>query len=321
MEEKELARKRRWLVQLSGRGDCVPSPDERQAFDPATRSGTEVYESLTDDELLAVLRQAAARLGHSPAQKEVYWAYRTYLRQRFGKWPVALRLAGLSRAAGAGGSTVAEMTADYDLTQALLETVRTKAAALGRIPHAADLPEVCAGLQKKYATWGEVLTAAGIERSKTVYPIDDLTDADRALLAALRTQAQSLNRAPLKSEADTEVRAALIARCGSWRNALYQIGLEPVIHMAPFSGSRLDRSAEVPAPRHKSALYDCYYRVLELDAESKAHLTAVANLARKLGRAPKRGEVAPEVRRCLQNACGSWSNALFQLGLQPSKST
>ena len=324
METAELHKKRAWLSRLAAEHDPVTAPDtpsnaERQTFDLATRSGTELYESITDEELLSVLRQSAAKLGHSPAQKEVYWVYRTYLRQRFGKWPTALRLAGLSRAAGAGGSSFAEMTADYDQTQEFLAQVRSKAAELGRVPHATDLPEVCAGLSRKYATWGEVLAAAGMKRTLTVSLIDDLTEEDRSLLSALRNQAETLGRAPLKSEVDAALRAALVKRCGSWRNALYQVGLEPVIHITPFSGSKLDRPPEAPVPRHKSALYDCYYRVLNLDEEAKALLADIEALSSALGRPPKRGEVDPQVRRALQDACGSWSNALFQLGLQPGK--
>ncbi|NCB62897.1 MAG: hypothetical protein EOM52_04670 [Clostridia bacterium] len=325
MDGVQQKKKQIWLDALASayrpeNGMESPASAERQAFDPATREGTEFYESLSDEDLLTALCQAAARLGHSPSQKEVFWVYRTYLRQRFGKWPTALRLAGLSRAAGAGGCSLSAMSADYDRKEAMLAQVRSKAGQLGRVPHATDLPQVCEGLKREYATWGEVLAAAGVKRSQTVSRIAGLTAPDREMLAKLRAQAEELNRAPLKSEADAEVRAALIARCGSWRNALYQVGLEPVIHITPFSGSRLDRSADAPVPRHKSALYDCYYRVLTLDEEARAYLEAVSALAQRLGRAPKRGEVAPEVRHHLQASCGSWSNALFQLGLQPNKS-
>ena len=42
-------------------------------------------------------------------------------------------------------------------------------------------------------------------------------------------------------------------------------------------------------------------------------------LAEKLGRPPKRKEAPEALRKDLQKWCGSWSNTLFQLGLQPEK--
>ena len=41
--------------------------------------------------------------------------------------------------------------------------------------------------------------------------------------------------------------------------------------------------------------------------------------ARRLGRPPERREIPVPVRRRLQDACGSWSNALYQLGLEPRR--
>lgn len=294
-------------------GDKV-SPDQRQAFDLATREGTDFYRALTDEDLLTALRQAAARLGHSPAQREVFWVWRTYLRQRFGKWPAALQAAGLSRSAGAGGVSLARMESDYQQNQALLDQVAQAAKALGRVPHPGDLPQICQALGRKYATWGEVLSAAGVRREQTVRKLEGLDGETVRQLEVLRAQAQALGRAPLRSEVDAPLRAALTAACGSWRNALYQIGLEPVIHITPFSGARL--GGQGPRRRHGTALHDCYYRVLNLENEDRARLEEVRALSQRLGRAPKRGEVPAALRKALQTACGSWSNALFQLGLE-----
>ena len=42
-----------------------------------------------------------------PPNGEVFWVYRCYLKRRFGKWPYALQKAGLSKAAGRGGTSMA----------------------------------------------------------------------------------------------------------------------------------------------------------------------------------------------------------------------
>ena len=55
--------------------------------------------------------------------------------------------------------------------------------------------------------------------------------------------------------------------------------------------------------------------ILHLDPETAEDLAFIRNMAEKLGRPPRRREVPPEIRKRLQEACGSWSNALFQLGL------
>jgi hypothetical protein len=57
--------------------------------------GRRLYESYTDEELLDILRKAAAELGRPPTQKEVFCVYRAFIRRRFVNWPAALRAAGL----------------------------------------------------------------------------------------------------------------------------------------------------------------------------------------------------------------------------------
>lgn len=292
----------------------------RYALD--TPEGQALYESFTDDALLDILREAARRLGHSPAQGEVYWVYRRYLRARFKNWPTALRTAGLSRAAGRCGKPIERMQREEEALREMLEQVRAKAAELGRTPHPTDLPQVCQTLQERYQTWGEVLTAAGAEAAgaQAIFPIDDLAPEHRSLLSGIRAQADVLNRAPLRKEVDDAVRAALIERCGSWRNALYQIGLEPVRRISPFANTRLSRPADAPRARHRGTLYDCHYRVLRLDERTRQELELVRRTGQCLGRSPGRRDIPTAVRRHLQDVCGSWSNALYQLELaQPEE--
>lgn len=326
LDAVELARRRAWLGELAAA--CTDAADDRKtapeeisaAFALAETGGVQVYESYTDEELLNVLRSAAIRLGHSPSQREVFWVYRGYIKQRFEKWPYALQRAGLHKAAGSGGVTRERAERERLRCEQLLNQVRVKAAELGRVPHPADLPEVCRGLRKQYATWGELLAAAGIERVQTLCQLEDLEPEYREKLAQLSRQAYALGRAPLRTEVAEDLRAPLVERCGSWRNALYQIGLEPVTHITPFSTAFLLKAGEEGSRRpHRSELSDCYYKVLGLSPDALAALDEVKSLAAQLGHTPRRGEVDDALRKKLQAACGSWSNALFQVGLQPAR--
>lgn len=115
---------------------------------------------------------------------------------------------------------------------------------------------------------------------------------------------------------EQSLREALLRRFGSWRNVLYQIDLEPVRRITPFVNAPLQRGKEKRRATHRQELYDCHYRLLKLDPQTKADLELIRKLVQQLGHPPGRGEVPAEVRVRLQRACGSWSNALFQLGLQ-----
>lgn len=280
--------------------------------------GAELCAAFTDEELLDLLRITARRLGHSPAQGECHWLLRQYLRSRFRNWPGALRAAGLSRAAGQGGLPLERAAQKEREVQQLLDQVRAAAKTLGRLPHPSDLPEVGRLLSKRYRTWSQVLTAAGADKAVVagLRKFDDLSPEDKQQLDRLGALAQGINRAPLRSEVDPELWTALVRRFGSWRNALYQIGLEPVQRITPFVNAPLARGQNRSRAAHRGDLYDCHYRLLRPDQETAADLAFLQQMAERLGRPPRRREVPPEIRRRLQEACGSWSNALFQLGLE-----
>ena len=319
-----LEEKKRRLAQLAAactdpsETESEASEEELDEYSLQTAAGKLLYESFTDEELLNVVRKTAEQLGHSPAQREVFWVYRCYLKRRFEKWPYALQKAGLSKAAGRGGTSMARMEAERKHHRELLELVRERGIQLGRIPHPKDFQDELGDLAKYYQTWNQVLTAAGIHWEDTVHPIGDLEPEYRAMLEELLEQARALGRAPLRSDVEEPLRKKLIARCGSWRNTLYQIGLEPVAHITPFSGTVLSNTNK-GTKRHRTVLHECYYKVLNLDERAKRELEEVRRLAEKLGRPPKRKEAPEALRKDLQKWCGSWSNTLFQLGLQPEK--
>lgn len=268
-----LEEKKRRLAQLAAactdpsETESEASEEELDEYSLQTAAGKLLYESFTDEELLNVVRKTAEQLGHSPAQREVFWVYRCYLKRRFEKWPYALQKAGLSKAAGRGGTSMARMEAERKHHRELLELVRERGIQLGRIPHPKDFQDELGDLAKYYQTWNQVLTAAGIHWEDTVHPIGDL---------------------------------------------------EPVAHITPFSGTVLSNTNK-GTKRHRTVLHECYYKVLNLDERAKRELEEVRRLAEKLGRPPKRKEAPEALRKDLQKWCGSWSNTLFQLGLQPEK--
>ena len=283
-----LEEKKRRLAQLAAactdpsETESEASEEELDEYSLQTAAGKLLYESFTDEELLNVVRKTAERLGHSPAQREVFWVYRCYLKRRFEKWPYALQKAGLSKAAGRGGTSMARMEAERKHHRELLELVRERGIQLGRIPHPKDFQDELGDLAKYYQTWNQVLTAAGIHWEDTVHPIGDLEPEYRAMLEKLLEQARALGRAPLRSEVEEPLRKKLIARCGSWRNTLYQIGLEPVAHITPFSGTVLSNTNK-GTKRHRTVLHECYYKVLNLDERAKRELEEVRRLAEKRG--------------------------------------
>ena len=57
--------------------------------------GTVLYRAFSDDELLGILRETAAEIGHNPSKKDVFCVYRVFILRRFEKWPWALVAAGL----------------------------------------------------------------------------------------------------------------------------------------------------------------------------------------------------------------------------------
>lgn len=319
LTEGELRRRRQELHALVGRLEAEPRGKEAIRYGLDGPQGRQLYESCSDQELLALLRERAGDLGRSPAQNEVHWTCRTYLRARFKNWPNALRAAGLSRSAGRCGKGLEQVRAEEEEAGRLLEQVRAARQTLGRMPHPSDLPEVLRGLRHRYKTWGEVLTAAGVLDTTPLPPLGPLEAEYTPLLESVRRRAEALNRAPLRREMDPHTVEALVKRCGSWRRVLEQVDLEPVRRIAPFSNTRLgDRSGKAPG-HHRGSLHDCYYRLLHLDEVTTRDLELVAETARRLGRPPERREIPLPVRRRLQSACGSWSNALYQLGLEPRR--
>ena len=172
-------------------------------------------------------------------------------------------------------------------------------------------------VKKYYNSWGKALMAAGISSvkydEKSVYPIPDLNQEDWELFHRLSDLSRKLGRAPMHHEIDENIKRRLLDRCGSWRNVLYQIGLEPVIRIKPFEKYYLDYRQDQNKVKHSHNLRNCYYRVLNMDEPTRADLESLREKAVKTGKLPEKNQVAEAVRKRLQEACGSWGNVLYQL--------
>ncbi|MEG1895556.1 MAG: hypothetical protein RR162_04890 [Oscillospiraceae bacterium] len=294
-----------------------------QKFALACPMGKQLYTGLSDEQILKAVRDKAEKLNHSPSQKEMFWVWREYIKARFKKWPYALKAAGLDRSAGSNGIDLERAQAKKQKLEQSLQKVREKAQELGRIPHPKDLPELSAELKKSMHTWGEVIEAAGLDShtfaQKSLEIIDELEPKYKDMLRKILKDANQLGRAPIHSEVDPKVKAALTKRCGSWRNALHQIGLEPVARITPFSSTLLQTDSEQGSKAHSKTLSDCYYKLLSPTQQTVEGLQFIKDLSVKLGRAPQKNEVPLSLRKALQEECGSWSNVMFQIGYKGGK--
>lgn len=286
-------------------------------YDLNTVSGRQFYNQIKNEQLLDILRTEAKRLNHSPSQKEIFRVWREYIKKRFGKWPYALEAAGLKKAAGIGGKTLERAEKEAEEYEKLLQEVKKKAEELCRIPHPQEVPELCHKLKKYTDNWNHVIKDAGLDRKffrkKSVYEIENLEAEYKEDLQKILHQAEILGRSPLKSEVDTQIKTRLIERCGSWRNVLYQIDLEPVVKINPFSATHISDAMNEKERTHKVNLQDCYYRILNPDEETLEGLRILNDLKQKWKRVPDKKEISPELRKKLQKSCGSWANALYQL--------
>ena len=181
----------------------------------------------TDDELLDLLRRAAAELGHTPGADELrrmegYPRTGTYQR-RFGSWSEAVRKAGLvPRPRG-----VKRFTDDE-----LLDLLRMAAVKLGRTPRVIELKGMDdypspVTYTKRFGSWDDAVRRAGLAPRSRVWR----RYTDEELIDALQRAAGELGRAPTSK--DLERTKGLPApltyqtRFGSWSNALRAAGFTP----------------------------------------------------------------------------------------------
>lgn len=288
-----------------------------QTYSLETICGRAFYNSLTEEELLNILRKRAEELRHSPTKKEVFWVLREYIRERFQKWPYALKAAGLSKAAGKGGKSLSKQQEEAEEYQMFLNEIRKKAKEICRIPHPRDLPQISIQVAKYADNWGKVILDAGIDEAFfqecAVYKIKNLETECVEDLSEIRELSRQLHRAPLMGELPEDLKERVVKRCGSYRNALYQIGLEPVKKRNPFFSAKTGDTEQVEKKGHLTNLQNCYYQVVAPDIQTQKDLEQLYQYWKEHGEMPERKAVASELRKRLQQSCGSWANALYQI--------
>lgn len=288
-----------------------------QTYSLETICGRAFYHSLTEEELLNILKKRAEELGRSPAKKEVFWVLREYIRERFQKWPYALKAAGLSKAAGKGGKSLSKQQEEAEEYQMFLNEIRKKAKEICRIPHPRDLPQISIQVAKYADNWGKVILDAGIDEAFfqecAVYKIKNLETECVEDLSEIRELSRQLHRAPLMGELPEDLKERVVKRCGSYRNALYQIGLEPVKKRNPFFSAKTGDTEQVEKKGHLTNLQNCYYQVVAPDIQTQKDLEQLYQYWKEHGEMPERKAVASELRKRLQQSCGSWANALYQI--------
>ena len=288
-----------------------------QTYSLETICGRAFYNSLTEEELLNILKKRAEELGRSPAKKEVFWVLREYIRERFQKWPYALKAAGLSKAAGKGGKSLSKQQEEAEEYQMFLNEIRKKAKEICRIPHPRDLPQISIQVAKYVDNWGKVILDAGIDEAFfqecAVYKIKNLETECIEDLSEIRQLSRQLHRAPLMGELPEDLKERVVKRCGSYRNALYQIGLEPVKKRNPFFSAKTGDTEQIEKKGHLTNLQNCYYQVVAPDIQTQKDLEQLYQYWKEHGEMPDRKAVASELRKRLQQSCGSWANALYQI--------
>lgn len=286
--------------------------------------GKEIYENLSDEELCDYIRNRARELDHVPTQKEVYWIYHMYIKHRFGNWPKALKAAVMSTKAGSGGHSFKIIEEREEQCQKILSQIRERADELHRPPHLTEMSDCIEGLKYKFDTWNQVLEAAGINQEwknkHMLFTVEDFTKEEQGLLEKIKSKAQELGRPPLRKEIENEIKEKLKIKCKTWRNTLYQIGMEPIEKPKSFSATYLD-DRKNKGKCHKEVLSNGLYKVFKLNKKEKEYLVQLREIVNDLKRAPIKEELPEDVYRGLMQVCGSYKNVLFQVGVEPLDKT
>ena len=198
-----------------------------------------------------------------------------------------------------------------------LNEIRKKAKEICRIPHPRDLPQISIQVAKYVDNWGKVILDAGIDEAFfqecAVYKIKNLETECVEDLSEIRQLSRQLHRAPLMGELPEDLKERVVKRCGSYRNALYQIGLEPVKKRNPFFSAKTGDTEQIEKKGHLTNLQNCYYQVVAPDIQTQKDLEQLYQYWKEHGEMPDRKAVASELRKRLQQSCGSWANALYQI--------
>ena len=284
-------------------------------FAPDKAIGRQLYESFTDEELVVIMVEAYARLGRAPVQSDIFCFYRTYIKHRFVTWSAALKAAGQSRALDRHANQLPMEEYEHIKREepeilALLIRLSERRAELGYPPGRKEFPD-SEVLKRRFGSWSDALYAAEnldiwqhFSEKKADFPFF-LFPEENAWLTELKDTAKKLERTPLKSEIREEARCCLRICFGSWDSVLRQAGLKPL------EGKALEQAQRDARQRLKGK--ELIFRIMDLEPEYGDLLEEIKKLTEKLGRAPLKEEFDKNKRKNLQERCGSWRNALYQI--------
>ena len=99
LTKRQIGEYKQWIAELAeeaGQPGGDPDVCDREVwayFDPRGAVGVQIYQSFSDEELIATLFPTMDHPGHKPRFEEVYIVYRRYLKLRFGGLEAAKRKA------------------------------------------------------------------------------------------------------------------------------------------------------------------------------------------------------------------------------------
>ncbi|MFV0516662.1 MAG: homing endonuclease associated repeat-containing protein [Aminipila sp.] len=321
---QQLAKEATDLGQLEYNKESEEHKELMSIYKIKSQTGKFIYEAFSDEELCDYIRKRATELTHVPAQKEIYWIYRMYIKHRFVNWPKALRVSVLSSKAGQDGHSITVIQEREKLCNNRLMEIRKKADELHRPPHMAEMKYCIEDLKYKYETWAEVLKAAGINQQwknkHMLFVVENFTEEEEKLIEVIKEKVIELGRAPLRKEIEEEVREKLKVKCKTWRNTLYQIGIEPIEKQNTFDTTYLN-SKKNKEKRHNEILNGGLFKIVKPNSLEKEYLRKLKNIIKELGRAPLKEELDKNLYEKLMHVCGSYRNILYQVGAEPLDKT
>ncbi len=284
--------------------------------------GKRLYRSYTEEDFIKILRERAEELGHVPAQKEMFWVYRRYIKTFFGNWPKALIAAGMSKRAGVGGTSFESVLEKDKEQQKIIDKIRKLAIELERPPHIFEVPEAGEFFKDRYKTWSEVLDLAGVQKKANkdsdiykTWKVNDLDTEEKDLLKDIWKLAVELGRPPMRSEVSDEVKDRLKIKCKTWRNILFQLDLKPIQNIDPFSSTLLTTKRKQMS--HRDMLERSVFKLVQPDRATVIRLSWIKNWAIKYGRSPIKKEIPENIYAGLIEQCKSYRNILYQIDLTP----
>lgn len=268
------------------------------------KGGTEMDRG--KEELLQLIRQEGAQLGHPPKPSDMGCA--DEIRTQFGSWKNALSEAGYI-----GKWTLEEFRQEFD----------RQVEERHRPPTISEFQPFCQCLMRKFGSWSKALEAMNRSGVRTV-----LSEAQ--MIALLREKAEELGVSPARADVEHGNYIFTHLGGGNWNDALRKASLQPQRNLSDeeLLGLLRDKAAElghVPVAREmaesfrmmrrfgswnkalkQAGLYTSertYERTTKkTDAQIRAEIEA---LYRKLKRAPKFREYPHAAMACKR--LGPWS--------------